>query len=245
MQLVRLLVICSVLHAAISAGYAADEVTERAVPGSSSIGGKTGGSSGAGALGGAAQGGTAIGGAAAGAAAGMPSGGAAPQAGAGAVSGGAGAFPGGAATGAAGGAPPRAGVAPLSLEQRVVLLEQQLQALTAQLAALQSVLKVTPTGAILQAPSLSIFGLEAININSKKLVAIEAGTSMNLKSLANTSIKATSGALIEASATLDLKGAVIKHNGGGKPLATVGSHVQVPGQPIGQVTTGSQTVLGN
>jgi hypothetical protein len=126
-----------------------------------------------------------------------------------------------------------------------VFLEQQVQALTAQVAALQSVLKVTPTGAVLQAPSLSIFGLEAININSKKLVAIEAGTSMNLKSLANTSIKATSGALIEASATLDLKGAVIKHNGGGKPLATVGSHVQVPGQPIGQVTTGSQTVLGN
>jgi hypothetical protein len=45
--------------------------------------------------------------------------------------------------------------------------------------------------------------------------------------------------------TLDLKGGVIRHNGGGKPLATVGSQVQVPGQPIGQVTTGNNAILGN
>jgi hypothetical protein len=107
------------------------------------------------------------------------------------------------------------------------------------------VLKVTPTGAVLQAPSVSIFGLEAININSKKLVAIEAGTSMDMKSSVNTSIKAGATAVIETSGTLDLKGAAIKHNGGAKPLATVGSQVQIPGQPIGQITTGSLTVLGN
>lgn len=44
---------------------------------------------------------------------------------------------------------------------------------------------------------------------------------------------------------LDLKGTAIRLNGGTKPLATVGSQVQVPGQPIGQVMTGSGTILGN
>jgi hypothetical protein len=107
------------------------------------------------------------------------------------------------------------------------------------------VLKVTPTGAVLQAPNLSIFGLEAININSKKLVAIEAGTSFDAKSAGSAAIKAASTMWIEGTNVLDLKGGLIKHNGGTKPLATVGSQVQVPGQPIGQILTGSQTVLGN
>jgi hypothetical protein len=99
------------------------------------------------------------------------------------------------------------------------------------------VLKVTPTGAVLQAPTLSLLSIESTTIRSSKAVAIESG--------ASTAIKAGSTASIEAAATLDLKGSLIKHNGGNKPLATIGSQVLVPGQPIGQVTTGSQTVLGN
>jgi hypothetical protein len=79
--------------------------------------------------------------------------------------------------------------------------------------------------------------IDATTIRSSKAVAIEAGTSM--------AIKGASTTLIEGMGSLDLKGGVIKHNGGGKPLATVGSQVQVPGQPIGQVTTGSPTLLGN
>jgi hypothetical protein len=115
----------------------------------------------------------------------------------------------------------------------------------AQVAALQSVLKVTATGAVLQAPTLSLLSIEATTIRSSKGVAIDAGTSIDMRSSTSTSIRAASTTLIEGSASLDLKGAIIKHNGGGKPLATIGSHVQIPGQPIGQITTGSQTVLGN
>jgi hypothetical protein len=80
--------------------------------------------------------------------------------------------------------------------------------------------------------------MEAITIQSRKSVSLEAGTSMG--------IKAASTAWLEGTMTLDLRGGLIRHNGGSKPLATVGSQVQAPtGQPVGQVTTGSQTVLGN
>ena len=127
----------------------------------------------------------------------------------------------------------------------MAFLEQQVQALTGQVAALQSVLKVTPTGAVLQAPNLSIFGLETININSKRLVAIEAGTSFDVKSAGSAAIKATSTAWMEGTQTLDLKGGLIRHNGGGKPLVTVGSQVQIPGQPLGYVTTGNPSIQGN
>lgn len=87
--------------------------------------------------------------------------------------------------------------------------------------------------------------LEAINIRSNKVVTIEAGLSLDIRSSSSAALRAGSIAVIEGVGTLDLKGGVIKHNGGGKPLATVGSQVQIPGQPIGQITTGSQTVLGN
>ncbi len=212
-----------------------------AVPGSAASGAAGAGAGSAAAPGGAA--GAAPGSAAGGASAG-------PGAGAGAAGGaaaaGAGAFPGAAAgAGSAPGAGARAGVAPPTLEQKVAFLEQQVQILMAQVAALQSVLKVTATGAVLQAPTLSLLSIEATTIRSSKGVAIDAGTSIDMRSSTSTSIRAASTTLIEGSASLDLKGAIIKHNGGGKPLATIGSHVQIPGQPIGQITTGSQTVLGN
>jgi len=54
------------------------------------------------------------------------------------------------------------------------------------------------------------------------------------------SLKAASTAVVEAAGGLDLKGATIKHNGGGRPIAMVGSAVG-----NGQVLNGSSTVLGN
>lgn len=142
---------------------------------------------------------------------------------------------------------PRTTVPGPSLDQTVAQLQQQVQALTAQVAALQSVLKVTPTGATLQAPTISLLSIDGTQIRSGKGIAIDAGTDINMRSSSSTSIRAASTASIEASATLDLKGAVTKLNGGTKPLATVGSLVQVPGSTSvpGQIITGSQTVLGN
>ena len=143
------------------------------------------------------------------------------------------------------GSAPRSTAAAPTLDQTVALLQQQAQALTAQVAALQSVLVVTPTGATLQAPTLSLHSLDGTTIRSNTGVAIQAGTWIDMKSSANTSIRAGSSTLIESSTTLDMKGAVMKLNGGTRPLAVVASQVQVPGQPIGQVLTGSQTIMGN
>jgi hypothetical protein len=127
-----------------------------------------------------------------------------------------------------------------TLEQTVAMLQQQVQALTAQVAALQSVLKVTPTGATLQAPSLSLLALESITVRSDKAVRIDSGLSLDMRSASTASLKTASSAVVEASGNLDLKGATIRHNGGGRPLAIVGSAVG-----NGQVLNGSSTVLGN
>jgi hypothetical protein len=110
---------------------------------------------------------------------------------------------------------PRTTVAGPTLDQTVAQLQQQVQALTAQVAALQSVLKVTPTGATLQAPTLSLLSIDGITIRSSKGVAIEAGSSIDARSGTSTSIRASSTALIEGASTLDLKGRITKLNGGG------------------------------
>jgi len=116
-------------------------------------------------------------------------------------------------------------------EQQIILLQQQVQALQAQIAALQSVLQIAPNG--------------AVTIQSPATVTIRAGTNIAVSAGQNLSVRGSAATTIEGAGTLDLKGGLIKHNGGTKPLATVGSQVQVPGQPIGQITTGSGTVLGN
>jgi len=136
-------------------------------------------------------------------------------------------------------------IQPATVEQQLAALQQQVQALQTQVAALQSVLKVTPTSATLQAPSISIFSSGDTLIQSSKGITVKAASGITVQSQAGTSIKAGSTATIEASGTTELKGAVIKLNGGSKPIATVGSQVQVPGQPIGQVTTGNGTILSN
>lgn len=125
-----------------------------------------------------------------------------------------------------------------SLEQQVAVLQQQVQSLQGQLAALQSVLKVTPTSATLQAPSVSIFSAEGTTIQSSKGITVQAATGIAVQSQAGTSIKAGTTATIEASGITDLKGAILRLNGGTKPLATVGSAVG-----NGIVLSGSPAVL--
>lgn len=133
----------------------------------------------------------------------------------------------------------------LSSEQQIAALQQQVQALQAQVAALTAVLKVTASGATLQAATVTIIGNDGVAIQTSRSFSLAAGQNLNLQASVNTAIKGGATTAIEGSGLLDLKGGVIKLNGGTKPLATVGSQVQVPKQAIGQVTTGSANVLGN
>jgi len=145
-------------------------------------------------------------------------------------------------------------------EMRLAKLQQQVELLTAQLAALQSVMKLTPGGVTLQAPTLTILTSEALTLQSAKSVTVTAGASLDARASMTTTIRSGSSAALEAGGALDLKGGVVKFNGGGMPLATVGNRVQIrPGQVIGTVqggvvvgtsvigdiVTGSTTLLGN
>ncbi|MDE3039974.1 MAG: hypothetical protein KGJ82_05295 [Nitrospirota bacterium] len=147
-----------------------------------------------------------------------------------------------------------------SIEQQVGLLQQQVGTLQAQLAMLQAAVQVTANGVTLRGPTVTIAGgvvtIEAQNtmaLNGHSDMSVRASANLSVSTGGNTSVQTGSnltlrsgaGALLQASGPLDLKGSTILLNGGTKPLATVGSQVQVPGQPIGQVITGSPTVLGN
>lgn len=185
--------------------------------------------------------------------------------GAGASAGNAGAAAGGKAAGAGGGAAAggSAGAArgQLSIEQQVGFLQQQVSMLQTQLTMLQAAVQVTPSGVKLQGPTVTILG-GVVTIEAQNNVALRAGSNVDVRTGvnlsvstggntsvqtgANLSLRSGAGTLVQASALLDLKGAMISLNGGTKPLATVGSHVQVPpGSSSGQIITGSPTILGN
>lgn len=124
-------------------------------------------------------------------------------------------------------------------EQQIVILQQHVQALQAQMAALQSVLKIATDG------SVTILSPMSISVQAGRDVSVGAGRNVSIGAGQNSSIHSAGTALVEGKSGLDLKGQVVKLNGGTKPIATVGSQVQVPGQPIGQISTGSGTILGN
>jgi hypothetical protein len=154
--------------------------------------------------------------------------------------------------GAASAAPPPTGVvrstvspvaAPLPIEQQLAALQQQVQA---QLAALQAVVRVTSTGNAWQDPTVTIIGAE-VNIQARDNVTLMAASTVSVRA-ANLALSSSGGAVLQAGTKLDLKGLPVTLNGGGKPLATVGSLVQmVPGSAngSGSVITGSQTVLAD
>lgn len=132
-----------------------------------------------------------------------------------------------------------------SAEQQIAALQQQVKALQTQVAALTAVLKVSAAGATLQAPSITIVSADGVAIQAQRNISLSAGQNLAMQAAANAAIKGSATTAIEGSGLLDLKGATIKLNGGTKPLATVGSQVQIPKQAIGQVITGSANVLGN
>lgn len=216
--------------------FAADEITERAVPTlpqtrlTPALPGTMSGAAGSA----AGASGNASGGAAAGAAPGATSGSGA----AGGIGSAAGGAPGGAAFGGAAGAQ-------VSVEQQMAIMQQRIKILETQIAALQSVLIITQTGATLQAPTLLLQSLNGTTIRSGKAIVVDAGDLLSMRSGTDTLIRAGSTALVEGAGTLDLKGAPIRLNSGTRPLATVGSQVQLSGQPTGQVISGSPTIFGN
>lgn len=132
-----------------------------------------------------------------------------------------------------------ASIQPATVEQQLAALQQHVQALQSQMAALQSVLKIASDGAV------TILSPASISVQAGKDISIGAGKNVSIGSGQNIFVQGNGTALVEGKGRLDLKGLPIKLNGGSKPLATVGSQVQVPGQPIGQVSTGSGTILGN
>ncbi len=103
-----------------------------------------------------------------------------------------------------------------------------------------STFKVASAVATIQPQALSLSSTMGTTIQSSKGIAITAGTGLAMQSQAGTSLKAASSMLVETSGTLDLKGATTRLNGGNKPIATVGSAVG-----NGLILNGSQTILGN
>lgn len=103
-----------------------------------------------------------------------------------------------------------------------------------------STFKVASAVATIQPQALSLSSTMGTTIQSSKGIAITAGTGLAMQSQTGTSLKAGSSMLVETSGTLDLKGATTRLNGGNKPIATVGSAVG-----NGLILNGSQTILGN
>lgn len=128
-------------------------------------------------------------------------------------------------------------IQPATVEQQLAAMQQQMQALQTQLAILQSVLKITFDGAVtIQSP-------KSVSVQAGTVLSIGAGKNLSIGSGQHVSIQGARTTLVEGKGGLDLTGMVIKLNGETKALATIGSQGQVPGQPIGQSTTGSGIIM--
>jgi hypothetical protein len=113
-------------------------------------------------------------------------------------------------------------------EQQIAALQQQVAVLQSQVNALMSAVQVSQTGVVLQGPTVMI-----------------AGQSVEIRSDMNATVR-TGGALtVASSATLDLRGATLRFNNGSRPVATVGSLVQMQPNGSGQIINGSATVLAD
>ena len=106
---------------------------------------------------------------------------------------------------------------------------------------------MTPTGVTLQGPTVTIAG-GVLNIQAQNNVALRAGLNVAVQAGSKLALQSGAGTALQAGGPLDLKGSMIRLNGGTKPLATLGSQVKVDtstGPALGQIVTGSPTILGN
>ena len=106
-----------------------------------------------------------------------------------------------------------------SVESEVKALGQRIAALEARLKALEEVVQVSGNG---------------VKIASPTGVVLQAGSSVTVQGVTVT---------VQGNSGVNLRGAQIQLNNGGRPLARVGDTVIV-GERIGQITTGSPTLLG-
>jgi len=143
------------------------------------------------------------------------------------------------------------------MEQQLAALQQQVQALQAQLAMIQAAVVVTSNGVTLQGPTVKLWAQNNdVEVKAKANVTMKADRDLNFKAgnnasmdaSSNVTIKSWAGTVVQAMAPLDLSGSLIRMNGGPnpgtKPLALVGSQVQVSGS-TGKVVNGSQYIFGN
>ena len=116
--------------------------------------------------------------------------------------------------------PPGAGDTRMAAaDAEVTALTQKIAALEARLHALEGVVQVSGP---------------AVKLVSATSVTIQAGTDLVIQGAAVT---------IRGAGGVDMRGALIQLNGGGRPFARVGDSVLVGGR-LGQITTGSPTVSG-
>ena len=106
-----------------------------------------------------------------------------------------------------------------SVESEVKALSQRVAALEARLKVLEEVVQVSGN---------------AVRIASPTGLILQAGSNVTLQGVTVT---------IQGNSGVSLRGAQIQLNNGGRPLARVGDTVIV-GERIGQITTGSPTLLG-
>ncbi len=139
----------------------------------------------------------------------------------------------------------------LPLDRQVAALQQQVAALQEQLKALQSVVRLTDTGVVLTGPAVTIaagtivvdadgnLNLEANNLSA----VVQRDTTLN--NGMSLTITSDSTATLQSRGPVDVKGTLVRLNGGTRPVATQGSLVQTTPSGAAQIVNGSPTVLAN
>jgi hypothetical protein len=108
----------------------------------------------------------------------------------------------------------------ISVDDEVKALNQRIGALETRLKALEAVVQ-------LSGPNVKLVSAAGVTIQAGTNVAIQGGAGVN----------------IQGAGGVDIRGALVRLNNGGRPFARVGDSVVV-GERLGQITTGSPTVLG-
>lgn len=145
----------------------------------------------------------------------------------------------------------RASIEPTPLDQQVTALQKQVAVLQAQLNALLSAVQVSEAGVVLQGRTVTIAGA-TIDVRSDGTLAMratnlaaEVARDTSLRSGFAISISSSAGTTVQAAGPVDVRGTQVRLNGGGRPVATVGSGVQTSSAGSGQVITGSSTVFAD
>jgi hypothetical protein len=112
-------------------------------------------------------------------------------------------------------------------EKRTVAVDEEMKALNQRIIALEARLK--DLEAVVQVSGADVKLVSAAG------VIIQAGTNVAIQGGANVNIQGASG--------VDIRGALLRLNNGSRPFARVGDSVMF-GERLGQITTGSPTVLG-